>query len=111
MEKLMRCSVCGYTTQESQVGEKCTKCGAPREKFIELTDEQAQKIYNSDITNDIHMEIINLAMAIEDLALEGEEINLDPGCTAIFKRVKDEMWTIKQLCKAELETHMKKGKW
>ena len=111
MEKLFRCSVCGFTTIESALGDKCPKCGAPREKILSLSDEDAQKIFMSDRTNDIHMDIISLCMAINDLSVEGEELNLDPGCVDVFQKAQHIAWELKQMCKAEIATHKDKGKW
>lgn len=111
LNKLWRCSVCGYVHEGDQAPDKCPKCGAPKEKFIEIYEDDAKKIYNSDRTNDIHMKIINLADEMIELCKEGIEIDLDPGCVSTFEKAKDEGWVIKQRCKAELETHMKKGKW
>ena len=111
MKKLWRCSVCGYIHQGDEAPDKCPKCRAPKEKFIELSTEEADKIYKSDRTNDIHMEIITLAGKIYELAKEGIDINLDPPCVALFKDAVAESWVIKQRSKAEIEGHMKKGKW
>ncbi len=108
---LWKCSVCGYTHQGSEAPEYCPKCGSPKDKFNALSDEDTKKIYDSDRTNDIHMEIINLAMKIKDLAEEGIKINLDPPCVALFKQAKDEAWVIKQRGKAEIAGHISKGKW
>lgn len=33
--KNWRCSVCGYIHRGEIPPEKCPKCGAPREKFVE----------------------------------------------------------------------------
>lgn len=108
---LWKCSVCGFMHDGDTPPEKCPKCGAPAEKFNALSDEDAKKVYASDRTNDIHMEIIRLAMKIKDLAKEGIEINLDPPCVALFEQAKHEAWIIKQRSKAELAGHMGKGKW
>ena len=108
---LWKCSVCGYIHQGDNAPEACPKCGAPAEKFNVLPEEEADKIYAADRTNDIHMEIINLAMAINDLAEEGIEINLDPPCVSVFEKAKAEAWVIKQRSKAELAGHVGKGKW
>lgn len=108
---LWKCSVCGYVHQGDEAPDKCPKCGAPKEKFDALSEEDAQKIYNSDRTNDIHMEIIELTMKIEKLASEGIDINLDPPCVAAFEKAVKEVWVIKQRSKAELAGHMGKGKW
>lgn len=111
MERLYKCGGCGYTTEKESLGEKCPKCGAPREKFIELSEETSDKIRKADATNDIHMDIVNLAMAIEELATEGIELDLDPGCVDAFEKAIQAAWQMKQISKAELETHMKKNKW
>ncbi|OGL39744.1 MAG: rubredoxin [Candidatus Schekmanbacteria bacterium RIFCSPHIGHO2_02_FULL_38_11] len=31
-----RCGVCGYIYTGSEPPEKCPRCGAPREKFVEI---------------------------------------------------------------------------
>ena len=58
---LWKCSVCGFMHDGDTPPDVCPKCGAPKEKFNALSDEEAQKVYASDRTNDIHMEIIKLA--------------------------------------------------
>lgn len=108
---LWRCTVCGMLHEGDAPPEKCPKCGAPKEKFVALTQEEAQKVYASDRTNDIHMEIAQLAMKIAQLAEEGIKINLDPPCVGVFTNAKDEAWVIKQRSKAELAGHMSRGKW
>ncbi len=109
--KIFKCSVCGFMDEGEEAPEKCPKCGAPKEKFVELSEEDAKKVYDSDRTNDIHMEIINLSMAIAELAQEGIEINLDPPCVDLFHKALDEAWVIKQRSKAEIAGHIGRGKW
>jgi rubredoxin len=111
MKKLWKCSVCGFIHTGDEAPEACPKCGAPKDKFIQLTDEEADKVIKSERTNDIHMEIIGLAEKIGALAQEGIDIDLDPPCVALFKAAVKEARIIKQRSKAELEGHMKKGKW
>ena len=111
MKKLFKCTVCGYMHEGEDAPDSCPKCGAPKEKFEELSQEAADKVYASDRTNDIHMEIVALASKIQKLALEGIEINLDPPCVALFKNALDESWVIKQRSKAEIAGHISKGKW
>lgn len=111
MAKLFKCTVCGFVYEGEEPPEKCPKCEAPKEKFVELTKEEADKIYAADRTNDIHMEIVHLCMRIADLCKEGIEINLDPPCVSLFNKALKEVWTIKQRSKAELQSHMNKGKY
>ena len=111
MKKLFKCTVCGFISEGEEAPEKCPKCLVGKEKFIELSSEDANKIYQSDRTNDIHMEIIALADKIAKLSIEGIKINLDPNCVGVFEKAKNEVWTIKQRSKAELAGHMTNGKW
>ena len=111
MKKLWKCSVCGYIHEGEEAPDACPKCGAPKDKFVELNMEDADKIYKSDRTNDIHMELVTLASRISSLAQERIDLNLDPPCVAVFRNALKESWVIKQRSKAEMEGHMKKGKW
>lgn len=111
MKKLWKCSVCGFIHEGEDAPDVCPKCGAPKDKFLLLSDDEAGKIYMSDRTNDIHMELITLAGRIVELCKEGIELNLDPPCVSTFEKAKQEAWVIKQRAKAELEGHIKRGKW
>lgn len=111
MEKIFKCSICGYIAEGIEAPEVCPKCGLGKEKFVELSEEDAKKIYASDRTNNIHAEIIVLADRIAELSKEGIEENLDPKCVSAFEKAKNEAWVIKQRCKAELAGHMANGKW
>ena len=108
---LWKCSVCGYTYEGDDAPDVCPKCGSPKDKYVAASEEDAKKITDSDRTNDIHMEIIKLAMWIKNLAKEGIDINLDPPCVALFKQAHVEAWVIKQRSKAEIASHVGKGKW
>ena len=108
---LWKCSVCGMTIEGENAPDKCPKCGAPKGKFVQLSEGDAGKIYKSDRTNDIHMELVSLCAQIIKLCEEGINLNLDLGCVSDFKKAKDEAWIIKQRSKAEIAGHMNKGKW
>ncbi|HOL92693.1 MAG TPA: rubredoxin, partial [Clostridiales bacterium] len=103
MKKLWKCSVCGYVHAGDEAPDACPKCGAPKDKFVGLSDEEAEKINKSERTNDIHMEIVVLAERIMALAQEGIDIDLDPPCVALFKAAVKEARVIKQRSKAEME--------
>jgi Rubrerythrin len=111
MKKLFKCNVCGYVYEGETAPEKCPKCHVGADKFEELSSEAADKIYRSDKTNDIHMEIIALSAKIIALCEEGIKDNLDPKCVSTFTQAKDEAWTIKQRSKTEIAGHMGLGKW
>lgn len=108
---IWKCTVCDYMHKGSEAPDICPKCGAPKEKFVALSEEDAKKVLDSDRTNDIHMELVRLAMKIRKLSNEGIAINLDEACVALFKQAHSEAWVIKQRSKAEIVTHVGKGKW
>lgn len=108
---LWKCSVCGFTHTGDEAPDKCPKCGAPKESFSLLSEADAKKIIDSDRTNDIHMEIVKLAMKIRALAKEGIDINLDPPCVDLFHKAYAESWILKQRSKAEIAGHISRGKW
>ena len=111
MKKLFKCNVCNYIHEGESAPDKCPKCGQPKEQYVELSAEAAALVYKSERTNDIHMEMISLTEKMVKLAKEGIEINLDPNCVLSFTQARNEAYVIKQRSKAELEGHMKKGKW
>lgn len=108
---LWKCSVCGFIHEGGDAPETCPKCGATSDKFSEMSEVDAKKVFDSDRTDDIHAEIIVLAMKIKDLAKEGIDIDLDPSCVSLFKQAHHEAWVIKQRSKAEIAGHVGKGKW
>ena len=48
---------------------------------------------------------------VMDLAEDGVDDNLDSNCTKIFERALEQAEILQQSIKAELQSHVKKGKW
>lgn len=109
--KLFKCSVCNYMIESDRPANVCLKCGAPSSAFQELSEEESEKVYDSERTNDILMELDSLAMKISELCYEGIEIDFDPNCIKLFNYSNDKVWEIKQLVKAEIENHIKRKEW
>lgn len=110
MKGLWKCSVCGYVHEGEEAPVNCPKCGAPQEKFEALSEDAANLIRRSDFSNDLHMELVKLAMKMDEICKAGIEDALDPTCVIVFNKTKDRAWEIKQMCKAELVAHVGKGK-
>lgn len=105
------CGTCGYIWDGETPPDSCPKCGAPKDKFTQLPEDKSKLIDRSRLTNDLHMKlesIMNKALALSE---EGLKDNLDPACVLLFNRVKADAGTIKQMVKAEIQSHMNKGKW
>lgn len=109
--KLFKCEVCNYIHTGDDAPDKCPKCGAPKEKFAELNEEATTKVVRSEFSNALHMELYNVLQEVEDIAEAGIEDDLDPGCVAIFNKAKEQAVFLRKMIAAELEIHMKKGKW
>jgi len=107
---MFKCKGCGYIS-DNEAPDVCPKCGAKKAMFEELSEDASILIEKSRCTNYIHMEIMSLLNSALALAESGIDENLDPGCVKLFKYCEDQSTIIKQMIKAELETHMNKKKW
>jgi len=105
------CTVCGYIYDGEEAPENCPKCGAPKEKFDAIADADAEKIERSRFTNGLHAQLLGLLEEISFIAADGIEDALDPGCVDIFKNAMKLSDEISRSVRAELQGHMKKGKW
>jgi hypothetical protein len=108
---MWRCDVCGYIWQGDEPPDKCPKCGAAKTKFVELDPKAQDLIERSRFTNSLHVHLLSLLDQMMDLAEDGIDDNLDPGCGKIFRRTLDQAEMLQQSIKAELQSHMHKGKW
>ena len=108
---MWRCGVCGYIHDGDDAPDKCPKCGAPKDKFEKLDDQAAELVDRSRYTNSLHVSLSALALDMIDIAEEGIEDNLDPGCVGVFKYAMDVGMKLHNMIDAELAGHMKKGKW
>uniref|UniRef100_A0A7J3Z8F4 Rubredoxin n=1 Tax=Ignisphaera aggregans TaxID=334771 RepID=A0A7J3Z8F4_9CREN len=108
---LWKCSVCGYVFEGAEAPDKCPKCGAPKEKFVKLSDVEEKLVLRSRLSNSLHIEAYTLLQRLVEIAEKGIQDNLDPPCVKIFTEEKEFALNTMQKIKAELEAHMKKGKW
>ncbi len=108
---MWKCTVCGYIHHNEESTEKCPKCGAAKEKFIKLTEEQSGLITKSLRTNDLHMRLCLLMDKVIEVCNEGIELNLDPGCVDTFNKSKIHCEILKNIAKAEIAAHVGKNKW
>jgi hypothetical protein len=91
--------------------DRCPKCGAKKEKFVELEDKAMELIERSRFTNSLHLQLHSLLEQMLIIAEDGIDDNLDPGCVKIFKQALEQAEILQQAIKAELQGHMSKGKW
>ncbi|MCS7110913.1 MAG: rubredoxin [Ignisphaera sp.] len=108
---LYKCQVCNFVFEGPQPPDRCPKCGAPRERFTLLSDQEAELIKRSRKSNYLHMRAASLLREFLAIADELIQENLDPPCVRIANEEKDFALTTLQKITAELESHMKKGRW
>ena len=108
---LWKCSVCGYIHDGNDAPDKCPKCGAPKSAFKNLLPAEEALVLKSRKTNEMHVAISGLYAKVRKWAQTVKDENLDPMCVAIADRILKDTHETQQAIKAELESHMKKGKW
>lgn len=108
---MWKCSVCGYIHDGEVAPEKCPKCNAPQDKFAALDEDAAALVERSRYTNQLLAVLMDVSDELEGLAMEGIEDNLDPGCLGVFKYVQKAAVEMRQMAKAEIQTHISKNKW
>ncbi|HDL19303.1 MAG TPA: rubredoxin [Bacteroidetes bacterium] len=109
--KKWRCEVCGYIHDGDEAPDFCPKCGAKKEKFTAMEENVANLVERSRFTNSLHMELYSIMQQVVELCEDGIEDNLDPACVSVFTKAKQAATETMQAVKAELQGHMKKGKW
>ena len=108
---MWRCSVCGYVHDGEDAPDRCPKCGAKKEKFVQIEDKAMELIERARFTNGLHMQLYILLEQVIDLAEDGVDDNLDPACVKVFKKALTEAEILQQSIKAEIQGHIGKGKW
>lgn len=108
---MWQCSACGFVWDGEEPPDECLKCGARGERFEQLDAKATDTIERARFTNSLHMQAYALLEEITAIAEEGLDDNLDAGCARIFEQTLVQAEFLQQAIKAELQGHMKKGKW
>jgi rubredoxin len=111
MSKLFKCGGCGYIHEGDSAPDVCPKCGAPKEKFAELTEDQAQLVFRSRKTNLLHSKLLVLLAEAKEIAQVGIADDLDPNCVKCFRDTISAADVLEGKIKAEIAGHVGKGKW
>ncbi len=106
-----KCGICNFIWEGDNPPDKCPKCGAPGDKYAKLSGEDWNIVERSRFTNGLHIELMGILPRLLEIAEEGIADDLDPRCAVLFKRLQEEASFLLASSKAELEGHMKKGKW
>ena len=108
---MWECGACGYIWDGDEPPDRCPKCNAKKERFTKLEDQAMELVERSRYTNSLHMHLYAMLEQVTDIAEDGIDDNLDPACVRLFKKAAEQAEVLQQSIKAELQGHMKKGKW
>jgi hypothetical protein len=108
---MWRCGGCGYVWDGEKPPGECPRCGSAESKFVPIDAKGMELIDRSRFTNSLHMQLYVLLEQVMDVAEDGIDDNLDPGCVKIFRQAMEMAEVLQQSVKAELQGHMNKGKW
>jgi rubredoxin len=108
---MWKCGNCRYVWDDEELPDRCPKCNAKKEKFVELDDKAMELVDRARYTNSLHMQLFTLLEQVMDVAEDGIDDNLDVVCVRIFKKAMAQAEILQQSIKAEVEGHMQKGKW
>ncbi len=109
--KMWRCEVCGYLHEGEEPPDFCPKCGAPKEKFELLDEEEAEMMRDALATREKYAEILEHLEAVNKLAQEGIDLDLDEGCNQIFGQTQKDIEAIRKMIKEELAGHAQECIW
>ena len=109
--KMWRCEVCGYLHEGEEPPDECPKCGAPKEKFELLDEEETEMMRDAVSTKQKYVEIYAHLEEIAKLAREGAELDLDEGCNAVFKQVRENVEMLSKKIHTELAGHAHECIW
>ena len=108
---MWECGSCGYIWDGKEPPDRCPKCGAKKERFVKLEDKAMELVERSRYTNSLHVHLYSLLEQVVDMAEDGVDDNLDPGCVKIFKKAVEQAEVGQQPSNGCGKRHMKKGKW
>ncbi len=109
--KMWRCEVCGYLHEGEEPPDFCPKCGAPKDKFVLLDEEEAQMMVDARNTKEKYKQILERLDQVADLAKEGIELDLDEGCNKIFNQTLASIEDVRKMIKEELAGHAHECIW
>jgi hypothetical protein len=108
---IWKCSVCNFRWEGDAPPDVCPKCGNPKEKYAQMSDDDVALMHKARVTNELHIELQAILPRLIELAEEGIEDNLDAWCVGMFERLKSDAEFLLTSSKAELEGHVNKKKW
>ncbi|MFY9114775.1 MAG: rubredoxin [Dethiobacteria bacterium] len=111
MVKMWCCDVCGYLHEGDNPPDLCPKCGAPKDRFELLDEEEAGMMRDAFLTKRKYGQILKRLEEIKEIAEEGIILNLDEGCNRIFTRAKEDIAAIYGMIKDELTGHAQQCIW
>lgn len=75
MKKKFRCTVCGFVYEGTEAPEKCPQCHAPREKFVEVKEDEGKGWADQHV--------IGVAKGCDEEVMSGLKANFAGECSEV----------------------------
>ncbi len=109
--KMWRCEICGYLHEGEEPPDICPKCGYPKEYFELLDEEEAEMMRDALAVREKYVKIGEHLDAIDKIAEEGIDLNMDDICNDIFGQTRKDTENIRERIKEELSGHSNECIW
>ncbi len=107
---MFKCSQCMYVHWLEEVPEICPKCMATG-TFASVIGKDKDLIEKSLYGNELLIEMADTLNKVIDIANDGIKEHADEACADMYSRIYKSSIEMVQMIKAELEMHIKNGRW
>ncbi len=107
---MYKCSQCSYMHWLDEIPEFCPKC-MTADTFKTVPASDKDKIEKALYGNELLIEMADTLNKVIDIANDGIKENPDEACTDMYSRIYKSSIEMVQMIKAELENHIKNGRW
>lgn len=107
---MFKCSQCSYVHWLEEIPAHCPKCMA-QGTFTSLPVKEKEQIEKSLYGNELLIEMADTLNKVIDIANDGIKEHADEACADMYSRIYKASIEMVQMIKAELETHIKNGRW
>lgn len=108
---MYKCKKCGYVHWLEEKPEYCPKCMSDTNSFVELNGKDKEKIEKTLYTNELLIELSDTLNKVVDIANDGLNENSEGSASELFAKIYKNGIEMVQMVKAQIEEHIKEGKW
>lgn len=108
---MWRCGGCNLVWDDEAPPAVCPQCEARQKRFVLLDPAAASRIEEARFGNSLLMQLHLLLEQVQDVAEDGLDEELDPGCARVFGEAALAAERLQPMIKAEIQAHVGQGRW